>query len=83
MYKPNVVTLKLQTLVSSTLVGSAIVQTLSHKEIVDIKYLDEKTSAEEVAQAITSVTGPGIVTAENIRLGHLTVELKQPVSCCW
>ena len=61
-------TSELQTLVSSTLAGSAIVQALSHKETVDIKDLDETTTAEEVAQVITSVTGPGKVTAVNIRL---------------
>ena len=49
MDKPNVVTLELQSLFSSTLAGSAIVQTLSHKEAVDIKDLDETTTAEEVA----------------------------------
>ena len=43
-------------------------QALCHKETVDIKDLDETTTAEEVAQAISSVTGPGIVTAANIRL---------------
>ena len=68
MNKPNVVTPELQTLVSFTLAGSAIVQALSHKQKVDIKDLDETTTAEGVAQAITSVTGPGIVTAANIRL---------------
>ena len=68
MDEPNVVTPELQTLVSSTLIGSAKVQALSHKETVDIEDLDETTTAEEVAQAITSVTGPGIVTAENIKL---------------
>ena len=68
MDKTNVVTPELQTLVSSTLAGSAIVQALSHKKTVDIKDLDETTTAEEVAQAITSVTGPGIVTAAHIKL---------------
>ena len=68
MDKTNVVTPELQTLVSSSLAESAIVQALSHKETVDIKDLDETTMAEEVAQAITSVTGPGIVTAANIKL---------------
>ena len=68
MDKPNVVIPELQTLVSSTLAGSAIVPALSHKKTVDIKFRDETTTAEEVAQAITSVTGPGIVTAANIRL---------------
>ena len=34
MDKPNVVTPELQTLVSSTLAGSAIVQALSHKESI-------------------------------------------------
>ena len=43
-------------------------QALFHKETVGIKDLDETTTAEEVAQAITSVTGPGIVTAANIKL---------------
>ena len=43
-------------------------QTLSHKETVDIKDLDETTTAEEIAPAITSVTDPGIVTTANIRL---------------
>ena len=43
-------------------------QALSHKGTVDIKDLDETTTAEEVAQVITSVTGPGIVTAANIKL---------------
>ena len=68
MDKPSVVTLELQTLVSTTLAGSATVQTLSYKETVDIKDLDETTTAEEVAQAITSVIGPGIFTTANIRL---------------
>ena len=68
MGKTNVVTPELQTLVSSTLAGSAIVQALSHKETVDIEDLDKTTTAEEVAQAIISVTGPGIVTAANIKL---------------
>ena len=68
MDKPEVVTPELQTLVSSTLTRSAIVQALSHKETVDIKDLDKTTTAEEVAQAITSVTGPGIVTVVNIKL---------------
>ena len=68
MDKTNVVIPELQTLVSSTLAESAIVQALSHKETVDIKDLDETTTAEEVAQAITSVTGPVIVTAANIKL---------------
>ena len=67
MDKPNVVTPELQTLVWSTLAGSVIVQALSHKETVDLKDLDETTTAEEVAQEITSVTGPGIVTAANIK----------------
>ena len=67
MDKTNVATPELQTLVSSTLAGSAIVQALSHKETVDIKDLDETITAEEVAQAITSVAGPGIVTAANIK----------------
>ena len=58
MDKPNVVSLELQMLVSSTLARSVIVQTLFHKEPVDIKDLDETTTAEEIAQAITSVTGP-------------------------
>ena len=40
----------------------------SHKETVDIKYLDETNTAEEVAQIITSVIGAGIVTTANIRL---------------
>ena len=40
-------------------------QALSHKETVDIKDLDETTTAEEVVQA---VTGPGIVTAANMKL---------------
>ena len=43
-------------------------QILSHKEAVDIKDLDETTTAKEVAHVITSVTGRGIVTAANIRL---------------
>ena len=68
MDKTNVVTPELQTLVSSTLAGSAIVRALFHKKTVDIKDLDETTTAEEVVQAITSVTGPGIVTAANIKL---------------
>ena len=68
MDKTNVMTPVLQTLVSSTLAGSAKVQALSHKDTVDIKDLDETITAEEVAQAITSVTGPGIVTAANIKL---------------
>ena len=68
MDKPNVVTPELQALVSSTLAGSAIVQALSDNETVDIEDLDETTTAEEVAQAITSVIGSGIVTAANIRL---------------
>ena len=67
MDKPNIVILELQTLVSSTLAGSAIVQTLSNKETVNIKDLDETTTAEELAQAITSFIGPGIVTTMNIR----------------
>ena len=62
MDKPCFVTQELPTLVSSTLAGSATVQT------VDIKDLDETTTTEEVVQAITSVVGLGIVTTENIRL---------------
>ena len=68
MCKTNVVTPVLQTLVSSTLAWSAIVQVFFHKETVNIKDLDETTTAEEVAQAITPATGPGIVTAANIKL---------------
>ena len=68
MDKPCFVTQELQTLVSSTLVESATVQTLTHKETVDIKDLDETTTTEEVVQAITSVVGLGIVTTKNIRL---------------
>ena len=68
MDKPCFVTQELQTLVSSILAGSATVQTLTHKDTVDIKDLDETTTTEEVVQAITSVVGPGIVTTENIRL---------------
>ena len=37
---------ELQTLVSCTLARSAIVQTLSNKEAIDIKDLDETTTAE-------------------------------------
>ena len=43
-------------------------QALSHKETVNIKDLGETTTAEEVVQVITSVTGPGIVTAANNKL---------------
>ena len=68
MDKLTVVNLELQTLVSPTLAGSAIVQTLPYKETVDIKDLDETTTAEEVAQVITSVIGPRIVNTANIRL---------------
>ena len=68
MDKTNVVTPELQALVSSTLAGTAIVQALSHKETVGIKDLDETTTVQVVAQAITSVTGPEIVTAANIKL---------------
>ena len=52
MDNPNVVTPELQTLVSFTLAGSAIVQALFHKGTVDIKGLGETTTAEEVAQGI-------------------------------
>ena len=48
MEKPCFVTQELQTLVSSTLAGSATVQTLTHKEAVYIKDLDETTMTEEV-----------------------------------
>ena len=43
-------------------------QALSHKGTVDINDLDKTTTAQEVAQVITSVTGPGIVTSANIKL---------------
>ena len=54
--RPGVPSQELQAITSSTLQGTAEVLTLTHKEVLIIKDMDESTSAEEVAQAITVAT---------------------------
>ena len=46
--EPSLVTYKLQTLASSILAESAIVQMLPHKESIDIKDLDKTTTAKRL-----------------------------------